>query len=54
MMGFGGLGAASLVQGTVPGLLQAVYSKLGMYSAVAVVGSGIAAGATYFVAKRSG
>ncbi|MEK6798111.1 MAG: helix-turn-helix domain-containing protein [Planctomycetota bacterium] len=54
IMGFGGLAAASLVQGTVPGLLQAVYSKLGMYSAVAVVGSGIAAGATYFVAKRSG
>lgn len=48
-----GLGAAALVRGITPGLLETIYAKLWMFAAGAVVVAGIAAAVTYVLAKRS-
>ena len=49
-----GLGAAALVRGVTPALLQWLYGNL-MYAALgALVVAGLAAGITYFISKRSG
>jgi hypothetical protein len=53
VMGFGGLAVAALVQGTVPGILQTLYSNLMIFAGAAVVVAGLAAGVTFFIAKRS-
>lgn len=48
-----GLGAAALVRGITPGLLETIYAKLWMFAGGAVVVAGIAAAVTYVLAKRS-
>ncbi len=55
VMLFAGLGAAALVRGITPALLQAVYENLWMYTAAAV-GAVVAAGGVTFLVmkKRSG
>lgn len=54
VMLFGGLGAAALVRGIMPSLVEAVYGGLWMYAG-GVLGVAIVAGAiTYVMAKRSG
>ena len=54
ILGIGGLGTAALVQGTVPGIVDWIYTNLLMFAGGAVLIGGIAAGATFFIAKRSG
>lgn len=54
VMWFAGLGAAALVRGITPSLLESVYSNLWMFAAGAVVVAGIAGGVTYLLVKRSG
>jgi hypothetical protein len=51
---FGGLAAAAMVRGVLPGLIRAVYSNLAIFSGGAVLVAAIAAAVTYFLAKRSG
>ena len=53
VMWFGGLGAAALVRGVTPAILQSVYDNLMIFAGGSVLACGIAAGATYFLAKRS-
>jgi hypothetical protein len=48
----GGLGAASLVRGITPSLLEALYPKLWMFSAGSLVVAIIAGAITFFVAKK--
>jgi len=52
VMWVAGLGAAALVRGVTPSLLQSVYSHLAIFAAGSLLVCGIAAGATYFLAKR--
>lgn len=54
VMLFGGLGAAALVRGVTPALIESVYTKLWMYTGAALVVAVIAAAVTYLLAKRSG
>ena len=49
----GGMGAAALVLGVQPALLAAVYSKLVIYSGAAAGVAVLAAGVTFFLARRS-
>lgn len=53
VMWFGGLGAAALVRGVTPGILRSVYDNLMIFAGGALLACAIAAGAAYFVAKRS-
>jgi hypothetical protein len=53
VMWFAGLAGAGMLRGIVPGLIQAVYSNLAIYSGGAVLAAGIAAAVTYFVRRRS-
>ena len=53
VMWVAGLGAAALVRGVTPSLLQSVYSHLAIFAGGSLLVCGIAAGATYFLAKRS-
>jgi hypothetical protein len=53
VMWVAGLGAAALVRGVTPSLLQSVYSHLAVFAGGSLLVCGIAAGATYFLAKRS-
>ncbi len=48
----GGLGAASLVRGITPSLLETIYAKLWMFSAGSLVVAIIAGAVTFFVAKK--
>ena len=48
-----GLGAASMVRGVTPGILEGIYANLGMYAGIAVGVCAIAGGVSYFLAKRS-
>ncbi|HNQ23270.1 MAG TPA: helix-turn-helix domain-containing protein [Phycisphaerae bacterium] len=50
----GGLGAAALVQGVLPGLLGAIYDSLAWYGGGAVLLAIIAAAVSFFVARRTG
>ncbi|MFH1109026.1 MAG: helix-turn-helix domain-containing protein [Planctomycetota bacterium] len=52
VMWVAGLGAAALVRGVTPSLLQSVYSHLAVFAGGSLLVCGIAAGATYFLAKR--
>ena len=52
VMWVAGLGAAALVRGVTPSLLQSVYSHLAIFAGGSLLVCGIAAGATYFLAKR--
>jgi hypothetical protein len=54
VMWVAGLGAAALVRGVTPSLLQSVYSHLAIFAGGSLLVCGIAAGATYFLAKRIG
>lgn len=53
VMWFGGLAAAALVRGIVPGMLETIYANLGIYSGGALGVAAMAGAVTYFVAKRS-
>jgi len=53
VMWFGGLGAAALVRGVTPAILRSVYDNLMIFAGGSLLVCGIAAGATYFLAKRS-
>ncbi len=53
VMWLAGLGAASLVRGITPSLLQWVYSKLMVAALGALVVAILAAAITFFIAKRS-
>lgn len=48
----GGLGAASMVRTVFPGILQTLYGNLLVFTGASFLVAGIAAGATYFLAKR--
>jgi hypothetical protein len=52
VMWIGGLGAAALVQGVVPGILQTLYANLLYFTAGSAVLAALAAAITYFLAKR--
>lgn len=52
VMWFAGLGAAALTREVAPGLLQAIYSNLMVYTGGALGAGIIAAVVTYFVAKK--
>ncbi len=52
VMWIGGLGAAALVRGVVPGILQTLYANLLYFAAGAAVLGGIAAGLTYVMSNR--
>jgi len=53
VMWIGGLAAAAMVRGIVPGLLEAVYSNLTIFAGGALVIAVIAGAVTYFLARRS-
>lgn len=53
VMWFGGLGAAALVRGVTPGILKSVYDNLMIFAGGALLACAIAAGAAFFLAKRS-
>lgn len=53
VMGIGGLATAALAQGTVPGILNWIYTNLLIFTGASVLVAGIAAAATFFIAKRS-
>ena len=53
VMWFGGLGAAALVRGIMPTILRSLYDHLMIFASGSLLVCGIAAGATYFLAKRS-
>lgn len=53
VMWFSGLAAAGMVRGITPALIQGLYSNLWMFAAGAIVVGAIAAGVTYFLARRS-
>ena len=53
VMWFGGLGAAALVRGVTPAILQSVYDNLMIFAGGSLLVCGLAAGATYFLAKRN-
>lgn len=53
VMWFGGLGAAALVRGVTPAILRSVYDNLLIFAGGSLLVCGIAAGAAYFLAKRS-
>ena len=53
VMWFGGLGAAALVRGVTPAILRPVYDNLMIFASGSLLVCGIAAGATYFLAKRN-
>jgi len=53
VMWIAGLGAASLVRGVVPGILQTLYSNLLMFAGGSVLVAGAAGGLTYVLAKRN-
>jgi hypothetical protein len=52
VMWFAGLGAAALSREIAPGLLQAIYSNLMIYTGGALVAGIVAAAVTYLVAKK--
>ncbi len=52
VMWIGGLGAAALVRGSVPGLLETLYANLVFFAGGAALIGAIAAAVTYFVSKR--
>jgi hypothetical protein len=52
VMWIGGLGAAALVRGVVPGILQTLYSNLMIFAGGATLLVVIAAAAAYFVNNR--
>ncbi len=52
VMWFAFLGAAALVRGITPALLQGIYANLWMYAVGALGVGAIAAGVTYFVVKK--
>lgn len=52
VMLFAGLGAAALVRGITPALLQAVYENLWMYATAAIVAVVVAGGVTFLVVKK--
>lgn len=49
---FGGLGAAALMRGSTPAILNSIYANLMVFAGGAVLVGGIAAAVTYFLAKR--
>jgi hypothetical protein len=54
VMGFAGLATAAMVQQTMPGILTWLYDgRLLFFFGGSVLAGGIAAGVTYFLAKRS-
>lgn len=53
VMWFGGLGAAALVRGITPAILRSVYDNLMIFTGGSLLACGIAAGAAYFLAKRT-
>lgn len=53
VMWIGGLGAASLVRGATPGILETVYSNLALFAGGSLLLGGGAAGVVYFLAKRA-
>jgi len=53
VMWFACLAAAAMVRGITPGLLKAIYANLGLYAGGALGVGLIAAGATYFISRRS-
>lgn len=53
VMWFAGLGAAALVRGITPAILRTVYENLMYFAGGSLLVCGIAAGAAYFLAKRS-
>lgn len=52
VMWFAGLGAAALVRGITPALLQTVYANLWIYATSALVVGAVAAAITFFVVKK--
>lgn len=54
VMWVAGLGSAALVRGVLPGVLQAIYGNLWMYSLGALVAAIIAGGLTFVVARKGG
>lgn len=52
VMLLGGLGAASLVTGAVPGLLKTLYANLLIFTAGSLVACAIAGGIAYLIAKK--
>lgn len=52
VMWFAGLGAAALVRGITPSLLEVLYARLWMFAAGALAVAVIAGGATYLVVKK--
>ena len=53
VMWFGGLGAAALVRGIYPAILRSVYDHRMIFAGGSLLVCAIAAGAAYFLAKRS-
>ncbi len=52
VMWFSALGAAALVRGITPALLEAIYAKLWIYALGALAAAAIAGAVTFFVAKK--
>ncbi len=53
VMWLGGLGAAALVRGVTPSILQTLYDNLLIFFGGSLLACGIAGGVAYFLAKRS-
>ena len=49
-----GLSVAAMIRGVWPAILDAIYQKMWMFGAGAIVAAGIALGVGFFMAKRSG